>query len=85
MHREQWHHLGLTQHMEHCSHPFNKENFTPIAKARQTQKTYNLKIHEALKIRRHNTGPGKGLDEDMGHIILLGGHPSLAYLIMIHD
>ena len=27
---------------------------------------YNLKIREALEIRRHHSGPGKGLNEDMG-------------------
>ena len=27
---------------------------------------YNLKVREALEIRRHNSGPGKGLNEDMG-------------------
>ena len=27
---------------------------------------YDIKIREALEIRRHNCGPGKGLNEDMG-------------------
>ena len=27
---------------------------------------YDLKIREALEIRSHNSGPGKGLNEDMG-------------------
>ena len=27
---------------------------------------YNMRIREALEIRRHNCGPGKGLNEDMG-------------------
>ena len=27
---------------------------------------YNLKVREALDIRRNNCGPGKGLNEDMG-------------------
>ena len=27
---------------------------------------YDLKIREALEIRRHNCGPGKGLTEDFG-------------------
>ena len=26
---------------------------------------YNLRIREALEIRRHHSGPGKGLNEDM--------------------
>ena len=27
---------------------------------------YDLKVQEALEIRRHNCGPGNGLNEDMG-------------------
>ena len=27
---------------------------------------YNLKIREALEIRKNECGPGKGLNEDMG-------------------
>ena len=27
---------------------------------------YNLKVREALEIRRHNSGAGKGLNEEMG-------------------
>ena len=27
---------------------------------------YDTKIREALEIRRHGCGPGKGLNEDMG-------------------
>ena len=30
------------------------------------QLTYNLKVREALEIRRHNSGPGQGLNEDYG-------------------
>ena len=35
----------------------------PLPKKRLS---YNLKVREALEIRRHNSGPGKGLNEDMG-------------------
>ena len=28
--------------------------------------TYDLKIREALEIRKNKCGPGKGLNEDMG-------------------
>ena len=28
--------------------------------------TYDLKVREALEIRRHNCGPGSGLNEDFG-------------------
>ncbi len=68
-HKEQWHHSGLTQHLEHCPHSFNKENFTPVNNIQgkhRRQLAYDLKIREALEIRRHNAGPGKGLNEDMG-------------------
>ena len=27
---------------------------------------YNLKVREAIEIHRHGSGPGKGLNEDMG-------------------
>ena len=27
---------------------------------------YNMRIREALEIRRHKSGPGRGLNEDMG-------------------
>ena len=30
---------------------------------------YDIKIREALEIRRHNCGPGKGLNEDMGSYV----------------
>ena len=33
------------------------------------QLAYNLKIREALEIRRHNCGPGHGLNEDLGAYI----------------
>ena len=27
---------------------------------------YDLRVREAMEIRRHDCGPGKGLNEDMG-------------------
>ena len=30
---------------------------------------YDLSIREAMEIRRHNSGPGRGLNEDMGAYI----------------
>ena len=33
------------------------------------QLNYNIKIREAMEIRCHNSGPGKGLNEDMGAYI----------------
>ena len=28
--------------------------------------SYNMRVREALEIRRHSSGPGKGLNEDTG-------------------
>ena len=33
------------------------------------QLDYNIKIREAMEIRRHNSRPRKGLNEDMGAYI----------------
>ena len=69
--REQWSHSGVTQHHQHCTQ-FDKENFKPLQTMQGKNKRwlgYNLKIREAMEIRRHNSGPGKGLNEDMGAYI----------------
>ena len=46
-------------------------NFEPIytANGKQKQKRkfmYDLHVREAFEIRKHNSGPGKGLNEDHG-------------------
>ena len=67
--KEQWHHSGITQHYQHCQHKFDKANFTVITNMQDKNKrrlAYNLKIREAIEIRHHKSGPGKGLNEDMG-------------------
>ena len=48
-----------------------KVNWEPEVIATMTNKNkrklaYDLKVREALEIRRHNCGPGKSLNEDMG-------------------
>ena len=68
-HNQQWHHSGITQHYEHCQHTLNKDNFEIVKNVQDKNKrrlVYNLKIREALEIRRNNSGPGRGLNEDMG-------------------
>jgi hypothetical protein len=68
-HNEQWHHSGITQHHQNCPHAFNKDNFEVVTTMQGKKKkrlAYDLKICEALEIRRNNCGPGKGLNEDMG-------------------
>ena len=67
--KENWHHSGITQHHQHCEQPFDKDNATVIKTMQGKNKgqlTYNLKVREALEIRRNNCGPGRGLNEDMG-------------------
>ena len=69
---EQWSHSGITQHYQHCHHQFNKDNFEIINKMQGKHKrrlAYDIKIREALEIRQHGCGPGKGLNEDMGSYI----------------
>ena len=34
--------------------------------------TYDLKIREALEIKRHDSGPGHGLNEDYGAYVKTG-------------
>ena len=66
---KQWAHSGLTQHYEQCQKPFNKDHFEVLTKHQDKNKRrlmYDIKIREALEIRRHNSGPGKGLNEDIG-------------------
>ena len=66
---EQWHHSGITQHHQHCQHTSNKDNFEVIHTTQDKKKgrlAFNLKVREAFEIRRHGSGPGKGLNEDNG-------------------
>ena len=67
--KEEWNHSGITQHHQHCQHKFDKANFSVIANMQDKNRrrlAYNLKVREAIEIRHHNSGPGKGLNEDMG-------------------
>ena len=69
---EQWTHSGITQHHQNCPQQFDKNNFEIVTKMQGKQKrrlAYDIKIREALAIRQHNSGPGKGLNEDMGSYI----------------
>ena len=68
----QWTHSGLTQHFENCQKQFDRDHFEIVTKFQDKNKRrlmYDTKIREALEIRRHNSGPGKGLNEDMGSYI----------------
>ena len=63
-----WHHSGICQHKESCSHPVNWEPKVIATYTNKNKKklTYDLKVREALEIRRRNCGPGHGLNEDLG-------------------
>ena len=67
--RENWGHSGISQHHQNCTHQFDASNasvITTMQGKRKKKLNYDLKIREALEIRRHKCGPGKGLNEDMG-------------------
>ena len=64
-----WQHSGISQHKEHCHESVDWENPTVLAtKSGKNKKrlAYDLKVREALEIKRQNSGPGQGLNEDYG-------------------
>ena len=70
--RQQWQHSGISQHHQHCPQNFSVDNFEPIQTMQGKHKRklgYDLRVREAMEIRRHGSGPGKGLNEDMGAYI----------------
>ena len=62
--------IGTTQELpkENCKEEVNWEPKVLVNMTNKNKKrlAYNLKIREALEIRRHNSGPGHGLNEDYG-------------------
>ena len=63
-----WGHSGIAQHKESCNETVNWEPtvITTMTNKSKKKLTYDLKVREALEIRRRNTGPGHGLNEDYG-------------------
>ena len=63
-----WHHSGITQHKESCPEAVNwkPEVIVNMTNKNKKKLAYDLKVREALEIRRHRCGPGHGLNEDMG-------------------
>ena len=64
-----WHHSGISAHKEHCQSPIDWENprvITTMNDKNKKKLNYDLKVREALEIRRHDCGPGRGLNEDLG-------------------
>ena len=69
MTRKDWKYSGISQHLQHCQEGFNWENFDVILTMQDKKKNrldYNLRMREAFEIRRLDSGPGKGLNEDNG-------------------
>ena len=67
--KEKWQHSGISQHYQHCQHKFDMNNFNTVHNMQGKNKSrlaYDMRIREALEIRHHNSGPGRGLNEDMG-------------------
>ena len=67
--RGNWQHSGVSQHKEHCDQAVDWENPKVLATMSGKNKkrlAYDLKVREALEIKRHNCGPGHGLNEDLG-------------------
>ena len=59
----QWAHSGISQQYQHCDEPFDLSNFEVKDKKKLN---FDLKVWEALEIKKANCGPGKGLNEDWG-------------------
>ena len=67
--KKHWKNSGISQHHQNCPQSFKQENFEVIHTMQDKKKgrlTYNLRMREAFEIRRHESGPGKGLNEDNG-------------------
>ena len=65
----QWSHSGISQHHQHCDEPFDTANCEVIKTFSNKNKkklNYDLKVWEALEIKKNNCGPGRGLNEDGG-------------------
>ena len=68
MESQWWNHSGITQHHQHCD-AFDMSNFEVIKTMSGKNKkklNYDLKVAEALEIKKANCGPGRGLNKDWG-------------------
>ena len=58
-----------TSHMEHCKAKIEGPEILHTADDRNKNPKYDLRVREALLIRRYNAGPGRGMNEDMGSYV----------------
>ena len=64
-----WQHSGISQHKETCNQPVEWEDLKVLKTMNgknEKSLAYNLKVREALEIKRQNSDPGQGLNEDFG-------------------
>ena len=64
--RENWHHSGISAHKEFCKEPIDWDSPKVINTKTNKNKrklNFDLKVCEALEIKRRNCGPGQGLNE----------------------
>lgn len=67
--RGNWSHSGISAHKEHCKEEIDWTSPKVISTKSNKNKrklNYDLKVREALEIRRRDCGPGQGLNEDFG-------------------
>ena len=65
-----WSHSGLTQHIQHCNGTINgPQILESITNKNKNALKFDLRVREALYIRRFNAGPTKGMNEDMGSYV----------------
>ena len=73
--KQNWSHSGITQHKEFCQQPVDWENpivITTMSNKNKNKLAYDLKIREAIEIKKNQCGPGKGLNEDFGSYVKTG-------------
>jgi hypothetical protein len=67
--KSKWLHSGITQHKELCHLSVDWENpevITTMAIKNEKKLAFDLKVHEALEIRKNQSRLGRGLNEDFG-------------------
>ena len=67
--QQRWSHSGLTQHMENCSANIEGPKILHNSDERQKNPKFDLRVREALYIRRYQCGPGKGMNQDYGSYV----------------
>ena len=85
--KENWPHSGISQHHQTCPEAFDPANASVIKTMQGKNKkklAYDLRIREALEIRHHQCGPGKGLNEDMGAYVKTDQWDPVLHAIDIH-